>query len=65
MVCHHRDKFVGHRHCGNEDIMFLICHAFGPRHCDSGNIMVLICHMISQDHLTKQPCKFCGRSPSR
>ena len=56
MVCHHRDKFVGHRHCGNEDIMFLICHAFGPRHCDSGNIMVLICHMISQDHLTKQPC---------
>ena len=25
-MCHHPDKFVGHKHCGSGEIMVLVCH---------------------------------------
>ena len=32
MVSHSPAKFGGHRHCGSEDMMFLICHAILQDH---------------------------------
>ena len=59
---------VGHRPCGSEDIMILVCHVIlqdhvigyhpvklgGHRHSDIADIVVVLCHMISQDHMIWQ-----------
>ena len=35
-VCNHSNKFSDHRHCGNGDLMFLICHVTSHDHVFKG-----------------------------
>ena len=36
VVSHHPNKFGDHRHCGNGDLMFLICHMTSRDHMLKG-----------------------------
>ena len=56
-MCFHQAKFGGHRHCGREDIIFLLCHVISQDYVPLHRWVPL---MISY-HLAKfRGLKHCG-----
>ena len=39
-VYHHASAFGGHRHCGSEDVMVLVCHVILQDYVTRGDVTV-------------------------
>ena len=72
MLSHHPAKFVGHRHCGSGDIMFLVaeeencrCSCFNPHIILLTPILVTRTQSSNRANIWKRLCQFCPKAPTR